>query len=68
MSGCLWGLILHPSTLQPHLCLCLVSRCWALNENMAYWWIIRIPILLASMVGNPCDSAGSWGSPWLGLG
>ncbi|XP_053327685.1 glucagon receptor-like [Spea bombifrons] len=26
------------------------SECWALNENMAYWWIIRIPILLASLV------------------
>uniref|UniRef100_A0A8C0FEP6 Glucagon receptor n=1 Tax=Bubo bubo TaxID=30461 RepID=A0A8C0FEP6_BUBBB len=25
-------------------------RCWALNENMAYWWIIRIPILLASLI------------------
>ncbi|KAL9835911.1 glucagon receptor-like isoform 4-T4 [Geothlypis trichas] len=26
------------------------AECWALNENMAYWWIIRIPILLASLV------------------
>ncbi|KAM8960395.1 glucagon receptor-like [Pelodytes ibericus] len=26
------------------------SECWALNENMAYWWIIRIPILLASLI------------------
>nr|XP_009940221.1 PREDICTED: glucagon receptor-like [Opisthocomus hoazin] len=25
-------------------------ECWALNENMAYWWIIRIPILLASLI------------------
>ncbi|XP_054247140.1 glucagon receptor-like [Indicator indicator] len=25
-------------------------ECWALNQNMAYWWIIRIPILLASMI------------------
>ncbi|XP_053132640.1 glucagon receptor-like [Hemicordylus capensis] len=25
-------------------------ECWALNENMNYWWIIRIPILLASMI------------------
>ncbi|KAL9835909.1 glucagon-like peptide 1 receptor isoform 2-T2 [Geothlypis trichas] len=48
------------------------AECWALNENMAYWWIIRIPILLASLVGNSCqpwvclDSSssapGSW--PW----
>ena len=29
-----------------------LGRCWALNENMAYWWIIRIPILLASLVGR----------------
>nr|XP_047917590.1 glucagon receptor-like isoform X1 [Anser cygnoides] len=29
------------------------AECWALNENMAYWWIIRIPILLASLVGGP---------------
>ncbi|XP_077173103.1 glucagon receptor-like [Paroedura picta] len=26
------------------------TECWALNENMAYWWIIRIPILLASII------------------
>ncbi|XP_060116659.1 glucagon receptor-like [Heteronotia binoei] len=26
------------------------TECWALNENMAYWWIIRIPILLASVI------------------
>uniref|UniRef100_A0A7M4E2B6 Glucagon receptor-like n=1 Tax=Crocodylus porosus TaxID=8502 RepID=A0A7M4E2B6_CROPO len=26
------------------------AECWALNENMAYWWIIRIPILLASLI------------------
>ncbi|XP_075422486.1 LOW QUALITY PROTEIN: glucagon receptor-like [Ascaphus truei] len=26
------------------------TECWALNENMAYWWIIRIPILLASLI------------------
>lgn len=25
-------------------------RCWALNENMNYWWIIRFPILFASLV------------------
>nr|XP_033770289.1 glucagon receptor-like isoform X2 [Geotrypetes seraphini] len=25
------------------------AECWALNENMAFWWIIRIPILLASL-------------------
>lgn len=30
-----------------------LHRCWALNENMAYWWIIRIPILLASLVRAP---------------
>lgn len=69
MAVCVWGgLILHPSTVRPHRCLCVVGRCWALNENMAYWWIIRIPILLASMVGDPGDGAGSRGSPWLGLG
>uniref|UniRef100_A0A8C5JQE9 Glucagon receptor n=1 Tax=Junco hyemalis TaxID=40217 RepID=A0A8C5JQE9_JUNHY len=32
------------------LSLLLSLRCWALNENMAYWWIIRIPILLASLI------------------
>ncbi|XP_075035506.1 glucagon receptor-like [Mixophyes fleayi] len=26
------------------------KECWALNDNMAYWWIIRIPILLASLI------------------
>ncbi|XP_033023785.1 glucagon receptor-like [Lacerta agilis] len=26
------------------------AECWALNENMSYWWIIRIPILLASVI------------------
>ncbi|CAH2307565.1 glucagon receptor-like [Pelobates cultripes] len=26
------------------------SECWALNDNMGYWWVIRIPILLASMI------------------
>nr|XP_060642232.1 glucagon receptor-like [Anolis sagrei ordinatus] len=26
------------------------TECWGENENMAYWWIIRIPILLASMI------------------
>ncbi|KAJ1097672.1 hypothetical protein NDU88_002789 [Pleurodeles waltl] len=26
------------------------AECWALNENLAYWWIIRIPILLASLI------------------
>ncbi|ETE61342.1 Glucagon receptor, partial [Ophiophagus hannah] len=26
------------------------TLCWGVNENMAYWWIIRIPILLASMI------------------
>lgn len=25
-------------------------RCWAVNENMNYWWIIRLPILFASLV------------------
>ncbi|XP_042654871.1 glucagon receptor-like isoform X7 [Tyto alba] len=35
------------------------AECWALNENMAYWWIIRIPILLASLEGRK----GSSGDP-----
>ncbi|XP_042293557.1 glucagon receptor-like [Sceloporus undulatus] len=26
------------------------TECWGANENMAYWWIIRIPILLASVI------------------
>ncbi|KAG7227757.1 hypothetical protein INR49_013551 [Caranx melampygus] len=26
------------------------KECWALNENMNYWWIIRFPILLASVI------------------
>ncbi|XP_026177401.1 glucagon receptor isoform X2 [Mastacembelus armatus] len=26
------------------------TRCWEINENMAHWWIIRTPILLAIMV------------------
>ncbi|XP_055052704.2 gastric inhibitory polypeptide receptor [Misgurnus anguillicaudatus] len=26
------------------------TRCWEINENMAYWWIIRTPILLAIFV------------------
>ncbi|TRY69785.1 hypothetical protein DNTS_006016 [Danionella cerebrum] len=27
-----------------------VNKCWEINENMAYWWIIRTPILLAILV------------------
>lgn len=27
-------------------------RCWAFNENMNYWWIIRLPILFASLVSD----------------
>ncbi|MBN3311171.1 GLR protein, partial [Amia calva] len=26
------------------------KKCWEINENMAYWWIIRSPILLAILV------------------
>ncbi|XP_030633169.1 glucagon receptor [Chanos chanos] len=26
------------------------TRCWEINENLAYWWIIRTPILLAILV------------------
>uniref|UniRef100_A0A8D2L4H1 Glucagon receptor n=1 Tax=Varanus komodoensis TaxID=61221 RepID=A0A8D2L4H1_VARKO len=26
------------------------AECWGVNENMAYWWIIRVPILLASVI------------------
>ncbi|XP_068161698.1 glucagon receptor-like isoform X3 [Antennarius striatus] len=26
------------------------KECWAVNENMYYWWIIRLPILLISLV------------------
>uniref|UniRef100_A0AAY4D253 Gastric inhibitory polypeptide receptor n=1 Tax=Denticeps clupeoides TaxID=299321 RepID=A0AAY4D253_9TELE len=26
------------------------TRCWEINENTAYWWIIRTPILLAILV------------------
>ncbi|MBN3306409.1 GLR protein, partial [Amia calva] len=26
------------------------KECWALNDNMAYWWIIRFPILLAALI------------------
>ncbi|XP_061611570.1 glucagon receptor-like [Phyllopteryx taeniolatus] len=26
------------------------KECWAVNENMNYWWIIRSPILLASLI------------------
>ncbi|CAB1312291.1 unnamed protein product, partial [Coregonus sp. 'balchen'] len=25
------------------------KECWAVNENMSYWWIIRFPILFASL-------------------
>lgn len=31
-----------------------VLRCWAVNENMNYWWIIRFPILLVSLVRTTC--------------
>ncbi|XP_028332501.1 glucagon receptor-like [Gouania willdenowi] len=24
--------------------------CWAVNENMSYWWIIRFPVLFTSLV------------------
>ncbi|XP_047449858.1 glucagon receptor [Mugil cephalus] len=26
------------------------TRCWEINQNPAYWWIIRTPILMAIMV------------------
>uniref|UniRef100_A0AAV2LA40 Glucagon receptor n=1 Tax=Knipowitschia caucasica TaxID=637954 RepID=A0AAV2LA40_KNICA len=26
------------------------NECWACNENMNYWWIIRFPILFASLL------------------
>ncbi|XP_041938810.1 glucagon receptor-like [Alosa sapidissima] len=26
------------------------KECWAINENMNYWWIIRVPVLFASLV------------------
>uniref|UniRef100_A0A3Q3CJT7 G-protein coupled receptors family 2 profile 2 domain-containing protein n=1 Tax=Haplochromis burtoni TaxID=8153 RepID=A0A3Q3CJT7_HAPBU len=26
------------------------KECWAVNENMNYWWIIRFPVLLASLI------------------
>ncbi|CAG04358.1 unnamed protein product, partial [Tetraodon nigroviridis] len=26
------------------------KECWAVNENMNYWWIIRLPILFASLI------------------
>uniref|UniRef100_A0A3Q1IMQ7 Glucagon receptor-like n=1 Tax=Anabas testudineus TaxID=64144 RepID=A0A3Q1IMQ7_ANATE len=26
------------------------KECWAVNENMSYWWIIRFPILFASLI------------------
>uniref|UniRef100_A0A3B3UQI2 Glucagon receptor-like n=1 Tax=Poecilia latipinna TaxID=48699 RepID=A0A3B3UQI2_9TELE len=29
---------------------CFLSRCWAVNENMNYWWIIRFPVLSASLI------------------
>lgn len=57
MSGCVEGWAWpHPAPPARHdrAALCVFpGRCWALNENMAYWWIIRIPILLASLVGGP---------------
>uniref|UniRef100_A0A3Q0SZX7 Glucagon receptor n=1 Tax=Amphilophus citrinellus TaxID=61819 RepID=A0A3Q0SZX7_AMPCI len=31
-------------------CLHENTRCWEINENMAYWYIIRTPILMAVMV------------------
>uniref|UniRef100_H3AGG4 Gastric inhibitory polypeptide receptor n=1 Tax=Latimeria chalumnae TaxID=7897 RepID=H3AGG4_LATCH len=27
-----------------------IGRCWERNDNMAYWWIIRFPILLAILI------------------
>ncbi|XP_015230586.1 PREDICTED: glucagon receptor-like [Cyprinodon variegatus] len=26
------------------------KECWAVNENMNYWWIIRFPVLTASLI------------------
>ncbi|XP_051795608.1 glucagon receptor-like isoform X1 [Acanthochromis polyacanthus] len=26
------------------------KECWAVNENMNYWWIIRFPVLFASII------------------
>lgn len=63
------GLILHPPAQRDGaaLCVCL-GRCWALNENMAYWWIIRIPILLASLVGGHPPAPRRFGKQQLSLG
>lgn len=62
------GLILHPLARRDGTALRVsLGRCWALNENMAYWWIIRIPILLASLVGGHPPAPHLFGelSPWL---
>ncbi|XP_037546751.1 glucagon receptor-like [Nematolebias whitei] len=26
------------------------NECWAVNENMNYWWIIRFPVLFATLI------------------
>uniref|UniRef100_A0A3P9Q024 Glucagon receptor b n=1 Tax=Poecilia reticulata TaxID=8081 RepID=A0A3P9Q024_POERE len=26
------------------------KECWAVNENMSYWWILRCPVILAALV------------------
>ncbi|KAM9424060.1 glucagon receptor-like [Pholidichthys leucotaenia] len=26
------------------------NECWAANENMSYWWILRLPVLLTSLI------------------
>ncbi|KAJ7984500.1 hypothetical protein DPEC_G00355460 [Dallia pectoralis] len=26
------------------------KECWAVNENLSYWWIIRFPILFATLI------------------
>ncbi|XP_017166140.1 glucagon receptor-like isoform X1 [Poecilia reticulata] len=26
------------------------KECWAVNENMSYWWILRCPVILAALI------------------
>lgn len=54
VSSFVHSLSLRVSTFVPKIKrntdVCFVPRCWAVNENMNYWWIIRFPVLFATLV------------------
>ncbi|KAK1330722.1 hypothetical protein QTO34_008660 [Cnephaeus nilssonii] len=47
-------------------CLFENIQCWTSNDNMGFWWILRVPVFLALVVRKrrACGSSGrAWGWP-----